>query len=645
MPGPTDLEQYLLELVNSARLDPQADALRYITSYNPLTSSNPDIQSALRFFGVDGAALQSAYAALSPVQPLAWSETLAAAARGHNQAMIAADAQTHQAPGEADLGARANAAGYTNWNSLGENVFAYADGILYAHAGFMVDWGQGPGGMQSPAGHRESIMNGGFRELGVGVTPENNPATEVGPLVVTEDFGNRFGNRVFVFGVAYFDADRSGLYSPGEGRADLAVSISGGGQIGAWASGGYQFEGALTGPRTVTFTGGGLAGPATAALDIAQNANIKLDVVDGSVLKTSASTTFAGFAGAEVLGRAGLSLTAAGAGAVTLKGAVGADTLTGSTGADVLWGNGGSDILDGGAGIDAAAYSGFSANYSWASGVAGWTVIDNRAGSPDGSDTLRNVEILRFADREVSLTGVAVLNPAVSTAVANILRESPAGSGYAIAADLSARVDSGQMAQAQAVASLVATADLTTSAATLAYQFFTDRIPSAAGYDYLVSPEGPNPNNLNSAYYQTFNLENRYINFAVNLGKLGEGRAAFQAEYGNLSLAQATKSAYAEIFGGTPTDAKVAALLDPVISFPGGTMTRAQYFAYYGQDGSSGIGTKAAMVGWLLAEAEKADVGMFARSNAAFLTDLADGAAYNVDLVGTYGRPEYVFAG
>ena len=53
----------------------------------------------------------------------------------------------------------------------------------------------------------------------------------------------------------------------------------------------------------------------------------------------------------------------------------------------------------------------------------------------------------------------------------------------------------------------------------------------------------------------------------------------------------------------------------------------------------------AAMVGWLLAEAEKADVGTYALSNAAFLTDLADGATFGVNLIGSYGKPEYVFNG
>jgi serralysin len=163
--------------------------------------------------------------------------------------------------------------------------------------------------------------------------------------------------------------------------------------------------------------------------------------------------------------------------------------------------------------------------------------------------------------------------------------------------------------------------------------------------DFLVSPTGPNANNINGPYYQSFTLENRYINFAVNLGKVGEGNAAFTAAYGAKTLFDATRDAYLKIFGSTPTDTKLHALLDPSFVLNGVTMTRSEYFAYYGQDGANGIGTKAAMVGWLLAEAVKADVGMYAKSNDAFLADLADGATFAVDIVGVYGKPEYVFTG
>ncbi|ATC32146.1 VCBS repeat-containing protein [Caulobacter vibrioides] len=225
---------------------------------------------------------------------------------------------------------------------------------------------------------------------------------------------------------------------------------------------------------------------------------------------------------------------------------------------------------------------------------------------------------------------------AIATAIGAVLR----ASSPALAGALSDKVAAGTLSQAGAIAEIVKTADQTTSVATLSYLFFTGKIPSNLGVDYLVSPTGPNPNNLNSAYYQTFNLENRYINFAVNLGRDGEGKAAFQSAYGSLSLFDATKKAYAHIFGATPTDTKVANLLS------GG---RDAYFAAYGQDGLNGQGTKAAMVGWLLAEAEKADLGVMARANAAWLTDLADGAApFAIDILAPpngYWKADFVFGG
>ena len=63
-------------------------------------------------------------------------------------------------------------------------------------------------------------------------------------------------------------------------------------------------------------------------------------------------------------------------------------------------------------------------------------------------------------------------------------------------ATLAAEVRSGELAATAAIAELVNAADATTSVATLAYQFFTGKIPTAAGLDYLVSPTGPNLNNL-----------------------------------------------------------------------------------------------------------------------------------------------------
>ena len=321
-----------------------------------------------------------------------------------------------------------------------------------------------------------------------------------------------------------------------------------------------------------------------------------------------------------------------------LIGGAAADTLSGGDGNDVLTGGGGADVIDGGAGSDTAVFSGASSDYSWTRDADGvLTVKDLRANATDGTDTLRNIEMLRFSDKSVAL--VYTLPTNVGTAFTAILRAPVGGEAqFAFGADLSGKISAG-MTNVQAFAEIIKAADATTSVAAMAYEFFTGKIPGSAGFDYLVSPTGPNPNNLNSAYYQSFNLENRYINFAVNLGKVGEGNARFTADYGGLSLFDATKKAYGAIFGGSPTDAKVHALID----------TRIDYFASYGGDGATGIGTKAAMVGWLLAEAQKADLGVMARSVNAWLTDLADGSApYALDVLDPakgYYKADFIFGG
>lgn len=86
------------------------------------------------------------------------------------------------------------------------------------------------------------------------------------------------------------------------------------------------------------------------------------------------------------------------------------------------------------------------------------------------------------------------------------------------------------------------------------YEFFTDRIPTAAGFNYLIA-SGANPSDLDDPYYDQFNTENRYINFASNLGTAGEGAAFFEATFGALGFADAVKAAYWEIMGTELTGA------------------------------------------------------------------------------------------
>jgi uncharacterized protein YkwD len=434
MAAPSSTEQYLLELINESRLDPLGSAARYIVSYSPLTSGDADIQSSLRYFSVNGAALLAAYQALTPAKPLAWSSTLSDAALGHNSRMIAADQQSHQVSGEASLGTRVNNAGYSGWNGVAENIFAYADSALYAHAGFMVDWGSGPNGMQSPAGHRNNIMSQTYREIGIGITAESNPATAVGPLVVTQDFGYRSaGPQVFVLGVAYNDTDGNRFYSVGEGVGTLNVA-SGTAQTTSAASGGYTL-GLAAGPRTVSLTGAGLSGAVTVDGTFASGTNVKIDVVGGHTLRISESATIGGAVGRiEGLGLSGLNLTA-GAGAQTVVGTPGGDKLAGGEGADGLLGNLGADTLIGDGAVlpteNARAierlYLATLARGPDAAGWAGWTA------QLDSGRSLNDIATGFVNSPEfIARYGPALTNEAFVTLLyQNVLHRAPDGGGLA----------------------------------------------------------------------------------------------------------------------------------------------------------------------------------------------------------------------
>jgi serralysin len=85
-------------------------------------------------------------------------------------------------------------------------------------------------------------------------------------------------------------------------------------------------------------------------------------------------------------------------------GGTGADGITGNTANNKLTGGAGSDTLDGVSGTDTAVYSGAWSSYQITQNVDGsWKVVDLRAGSPDGTDTLKNIDFLQFSDVTVAV--------------------------------------------------------------------------------------------------------------------------------------------------------------------------------------------------------------------------------------------------
>jgi choice-of-anchor C domain-containing protein len=103
-----------------------------------------------------------------------------------------------------------------------------------------------------------------------------------------------------------------------------------------------------------------------------------------------------------------------------LTGSAFADTLTGDTGNNVITGGAGNDTIDGGTGTDTAVFSGNRKNYTITSGSDGggafYTIVDNRTGSPDGTDKVYGTENFQFADG--TITSANLLN-AVPTASAD----------------------------------------------------------------------------------------------------------------------------------------------------------------------------------------------------------------------------------
>ncbi|MCM8881758.1 MAG: tandem-95 repeat protein [Candidatus Thiodiazotropha sp.] len=73
-------------------------------------------------------------------------------------------------------------------------------------------------------------------------------------------------------------------------------------------------------------------------------------------------------------------------------------TETSFPGDDTLTGGAGDDYLDGGAGTDTAIFSGNWSDYTITENAGTYTVIDTRGSSPDGTDTVKNVEFFQFAD-------------------------------------------------------------------------------------------------------------------------------------------------------------------------------------------------------------------------------------------------------
>jgi hypothetical protein len=311
--------------------------------------------------------LVNAERAKAGVQPLAFNGSLNNSADSHSDWMIAVDAFSHTGVNGSSPTDRMKGAGYDfsgSWASA-ENI-AWAS--TRAPSGFQDEVELLHANLMNSPGHRTNILNGSFREIGIGFSTGTYQGWE--GAFVTENFAVS-GTRVFLTGVASHDRDADRAYDINEGIGGLTVTATN--KAGAsyttttQAAGGYSLA-LPAGTYSVTFSGGGI------------NSVVKEVAIGGSNVKLD-------------LANPGSSPATPPAAISEIRGTHGNDTLKGTAGADVLNGFGGDDALEGGAGRDTAAF----ATAMSAVKVQQGTGILLTSG-PEGNDTLTEVERLGFAD-------------------------------------------------------------------------------------------------------------------------------------------------------------------------------------------------------------------------------------------------------
>jgi hypothetical protein len=241
--GPTNQEQYMLQLLNEARTDPAAVEAQ-ITSAANLT---PDILATLKYYNVNLQQVEQTIGNATPQPPLAWNQDLANAAQGQSQYEADTQTQTHTGANGSTPQQRIEAAGYSNPTSSGENTYAYASSVMQSMQAFLMDWGV------PSDGHRINIQQPGvaaqnaYTSVGIGLVNTSSSNSSFGPMVVTQDFGSQANTQAQVVGVAFNDTAGTGFYLPGEGAGGVqidAVNLKTGAvsSTQTWSSGGYELS-------------------------------------------------------------------------------------------------------------------------------------------------------------------------------------------------------------------------------------------------------------------------------------------------------------------------------------------------------------------------------------------------------------------
>lgn len=339
----TAAEQYRIELINRARLDPAAEAARFGLSLNA---------------GLTGNVISG-----NVLEPLSPNPLLENAALGHATWMLENNTFNHTGENGSTPGGRINDAGY---KFVG--AWAWRENLAWTGTTGQINLEEAViehhEGLYRSAGHRVNTFSENVREIGVAQVAGNftHQGTTYNSSMMTVNYALS-GPDIYVTGVVYTDADDDDFYSMGEGTGGVWIRADGASATAA-AAGGYGFGVTASNDMSVQI---GTGGTTLARLRVdASDGNVKIDVVtdasgDKYLALSSSATLVSGMTDARLLGSADLDLNGNGdanklvgnTGDNELRGFGGNDDLLGGSGDDFLFGGNGNDLLRGGTGRDA----------------------------------------------------------------------------------------------------------------------------------------------------------------------------------------------------------------------------------------------------------------------------------------------------
>ncbi|GGA41024.1 cadherin domain-containing protein [Okeania sp. KiyG1] len=285
---PSAQDQYMLELINRGRANPQAEADRYLDGIN----------------GRDGDLNQGVRArdtiTTDAKQPLAFNLNLNTATEDHAQWLLDENKFQHRGEGGTNSRQRMQAAGYTftNPSGNGENLaWLGTTGtpnlttfVRRNYENLFIDKDY------RNRGHRVTLMNDDFQEIGISSLQGRltSGGRTFNAVMSAQNFAYSAASGPFITGVAYTDAvTDDDFYTVGEGIGGITVTAvdtensANTFTTTTWESGGYSLDVDPNATYDVTFSGdldGDGQADDTATYEVTVGSeNVKQDVVSDNL--------------------------------------------------------------------------------------------------------------------------------------------------------------------------------------------------------------------------------------------------------------------------------------------------------------------------------------------------------------------------